>query len=91
MSSIAIIRSQVERRIPGALTIYERPVPEVFSAGISAMDSRNGRHSQGRSNADMRSGWNYVRQDNSAVVFAGASHRQRAVLRSGGRFGLFRS
>lgn len=42
MSSIAIIRSQVERRIPGALTIYERPVPEVFSAGISAMDSGMG-------------------------------------------------
>ena len=38
MSSIASIRSQVERRIPGALTIYERSTPEVFSAGILAID-----------------------------------------------------
>jgi hypothetical protein len=42
MSSIAIIRSQVERRIPGALTIYERSAPEVFSTGISAIDSEMG-------------------------------------------------
>ena len=38
MSSIAIIRSQVECRIPGAFTVYERPEPEVFSAGIPALD-----------------------------------------------------
>ena len=38
MSSIAIIRSQVECRVPGALTIYERPAPEVFPTGIPAMD-----------------------------------------------------
>lgn len=38
MSSIAIIRSQVEHRVPGALTIYERPAPEVFPTGIPAMD-----------------------------------------------------
>src|ERR1700760_3690730 len=38
MSSIAIIRSQVECRIPGALTIYARPEPEVFSAGIRSLN-----------------------------------------------------
>jgi len=42
MSSIAIIRSQVECRIPGALTVYERPEPEVFSAGIPALDGETG-------------------------------------------------
>jgi RecA/RadA recombinase len=42
MSSIAIIRSQVECRIPGALTIYERSEPEVFSAGIPALDGKTG-------------------------------------------------
>jgi recombination protein RecA len=42
MSSIAIIRSQVERRIPGALTIYERPAPEVFPTGILAIDREMG-------------------------------------------------
>lgn len=38
MPSIASIRSQVELRIPGALTIYERSAPEVFPAGIRAID-----------------------------------------------------
>lgn len=38
MSSVAVIRSQVERRIPGALTIYERQTPEVFTTGIAAID-----------------------------------------------------
>jgi recombination protein RecA len=42
MSSIAFIRSQVERRIPGALTIYERSAPEVFSTGIPAIDRETG-------------------------------------------------
>src|SRR4051794_24433574 len=42
MSSIAIIRSLVERRIPGALTIYERPTPEVFSTAILAIDHGTG-------------------------------------------------
>ena len=42
MSSIAIIRSQVECRIPGALTIYERPQPEVFPSGIPALDGETG-------------------------------------------------
>jgi hypothetical protein len=42
MSSVAIIRSQVERRIPGALTIYERRTPEVFPTGIAVIDREAG-------------------------------------------------
>lgn len=38
MSSVAAIRAQVERRIPGALTIYERSIPEVFPTGITEID-----------------------------------------------------
>jgi recombination protein RecA len=47
MSSVAIIRSQVERHIPGALTIYERPTPEVFPTGITAIDREMGGVPQG--------------------------------------------
>ena len=42
MSSIANIRSQVEGRIPGALTVYERSTPEVFSTGIPSLDREMG-------------------------------------------------
>jgi recombination protein RecA len=42
MSSVAIVRSQVERRIPGALTVYERSTPEVFPTGIAAIDCEAG-------------------------------------------------
>jgi recombination protein RecA len=42
MYSVAFIRSQVERRIPGALTIYEHSAPEVFSSGIPAIDREMG-------------------------------------------------
>jgi recombination protein RecA len=42
MSSVAIIRAQVERRVPGALTLYERLAPEVFSTGIPAIDREAG-------------------------------------------------
>src|SRR5689334_9574657 len=42
MSSVAIIRAQVERRIPGALTVYERQTPEVFPTGIAALDRQIG-------------------------------------------------
>ena len=42
MSSVAYIRSQVERRIPGALTVYERQTPEVFPTGIAAIDCEGG-------------------------------------------------
>jgi recombination protein RecA len=38
MTSFAIIRSQVEERIPGALTVYERSVPRTFRTGIAAID-----------------------------------------------------
>jgi recombination protein RecA len=42
MSSVAVIRSLVERRIPGALTVYERRTPEVFPTGIAAIDREAG-------------------------------------------------
>jgi recombination protein RecA len=42
MSSVAVIRSQIEGRIPGALTVYERSTPEVFSTGIQALDRDTG-------------------------------------------------
>jgi recombination protein RecA len=42
MPSVAIIRAQVEKRIPGALTVYERQTPEVFSTGIKAIDQQIG-------------------------------------------------
>src|SRR6478672_8968301 len=42
MSSFAVIRSQLERCIPGALTIYERSAPEVFPTGILAIDHETG-------------------------------------------------
>jgi recombination protein RecA len=42
MSTVAIIRSQVERRIPGALTVYEHRTPEVFPTGIAAIDREAG-------------------------------------------------
>jgi recombination protein RecA len=42
MSSVAIVRSLVERRIPGALTVYERRTPEVFPTGMAAIDREAG-------------------------------------------------
>jgi recombination protein RecA len=42
MSSIAIIRSHIESRIPGAFTIYERQGPEVFQTGIPALNRQTG-------------------------------------------------
>jgi|SRR5689334_3019896 len=42
MSSVAVIRAQVERRLPGALTVYERQTPEVFPSGIASIDSEIG-------------------------------------------------
>src|SRR6476660_295902 len=42
MSSVAVIRAQVERRIPGALSVYERSTPEVFQTGIPAIDRETG-------------------------------------------------
>lgn len=42
MTSIAVIRAQVQSRIPGALRIYERPAPEMFPTGIPAIDRETG-------------------------------------------------
>lgn len=42
MSSVAVIRAQVESRIPGALRMYERRVREVFATGIAAIDRETG-------------------------------------------------
>ena len=40
MASLAVIRAQVESRLPGALTVYERPAPEVFPTGIASLDEQ---------------------------------------------------
>jgi recombination protein RecA len=42
MPSIAEIRSQVERQIPGALSGFKRSTPEVFPTGIPANDCELG-------------------------------------------------
>lgn len=42
MATLAVIREQVESRLPGALTVYERSAPEVFPTGIPALDRRIG-------------------------------------------------
>jgi recA bacterial DNA recombination protein len=40
MSSLAVVRAQVESRLPGALTVYDRPEPEVFPTGIASLDEQ---------------------------------------------------
>ncbi len=47
MASLAVIRAQVESRLPGALTVYERTAPEVFPSGIAALDRQIGGIPQG--------------------------------------------
>jgi hypothetical protein len=47
MASLALIRAQVESRLPGALTVYERPSPEVFPTGIATLDRQIGGIPQG--------------------------------------------
>jgi hypothetical protein len=42
MPSVSVIRSQIERRIPGALTVYERATREAFPTGIPAIDKETG-------------------------------------------------
>ena len=42
MPSIALIRSQIETRLPGALSPYLPPEPEMLPTGISALDRRTG-------------------------------------------------
>ena len=40
MASLAVIRAQIESRLPGALTVYDRPAPEVFPTGIFELDEQ---------------------------------------------------
>ncbi len=47
MVSLAVIRAQVESRLPGALTVYERAAPEVFPTGIASLDRQIGGIPQG--------------------------------------------
>jgi recombination protein RecA len=47
MASLAVIRAQVESRLPGALTVYERTATEVFPTGIAALDKQIGGIPQG--------------------------------------------
>jgi hypothetical protein len=42
MMSFAIIRSQIESRLPGALSPYVPPEPEMLSTDIYALDNRTG-------------------------------------------------
>ncbi len=42
MSSVAVIRAQIERRIPGALTTYERAALECLPTGIAGLDHETG-------------------------------------------------
>lgn len=42
MASIAIIRSQVESRLPGALSPYILPAPEMLFTGVAAVDRKTG-------------------------------------------------
>jgi recombination protein RecA len=47
MPSLALIKTQVESRIPGALTVYVRPEPETIPTGIAALDQQIGGIPQG--------------------------------------------
>src|SRR5262245_58484182 len=42
MASLALIKTQVESRIPGALTVYTRPELEMVPTGIAALDQQTG-------------------------------------------------
>src|SRR5262249_52716793 len=42
MSSIALVRSQVESRLPGALSPHVRPELEMLATGIEALDRKTG-------------------------------------------------
>jgi hypothetical protein len=42
MASLAVVRAQVESRLPGALTVYERPALQVFPTGIAELDRQIG-------------------------------------------------
>jgi hypothetical protein len=80
MFSVAIIRSQVERRIPGDLTVYERRTPDVFPTGIATVDREEGGIPKGAltqlcAPAGVTSGPNNV-----AAVASRPSHRRRLAL-----------
>lgn len=42
MPSVALIRAQVEVRLPGALSAYQRSAPELFPTGIGGLDQHIG-------------------------------------------------
>src|ERR1051326_2126075 len=42
MSSVAVIRAQVESRIPCALRVYDRAAREMFPTGIQSIDRETG-------------------------------------------------
>lgn len=42
MPSISLIRSQIESRLPGALSVHQRSRPEVFPTGMPAIDEEIG-------------------------------------------------
>jgi hypothetical protein len=42
MASLALIRAQIESRLPGALTTYQRSEREMLPTGISAIDQQTG-------------------------------------------------
>jgi recombination protein RecA len=42
MASLAVVRAQIESRLPGALTVYEHPAPQVFPTGIMELDGQIG-------------------------------------------------
>lgn len=44
---VAVLRNQVEKRVPGALSIYERAANETFCGGIAAVDEGTGGIPQG--------------------------------------------
>jgi recombination protein RecA len=47
MASLSVVRAQVESRLPGALTVYERPALQVFPTGITELDRQIGGIPQG--------------------------------------------
>src|SRR6478609_7188211 len=85
MSSVAVIRAQVESRIPGALRVYERSTPEVFPTGIAAIDRETGGIPKGAlTQVSAPAGVTSGRTTCIAIAF-GASNRQGTVLCLGGR------
>jgi len=57
MASPAVIRAQVETRLPGALTIYARPEYEMLRTGIAALDAQTGGIPKGALTQVCAPGW----------------------------------